>query len=425
MTVKILVRGWFKIPHSYAVVNMFQLYHLLKNYSSEIEIYTQELPYYNPQWKPVDYAAIYPPDYVKAFTKLKEWKKEPVDLIYSITYPYNIDVVQFKSKTTGNVSVIPKIVFYTSEAANLNLSYFSVTNTPVPKIYDDSFIQSHILNEKSLHFVAPSPWSHEGLTRYLHWNDDSRNHIVTHGVDTHIFYKHSDVTLRNKIRAKYNVDEKDILLMNIGGMTSNKGIPLIIECLYSLVNDVSIDRNYKLLLKGSGDLYGSHAMIKNYFSMYIKEGIFTKEKADILLNKHIIFLDSTFNYKLLNNLYNACDVYVSPYTEEGFNLTPLEALAAGTHVILPKTGVTTCYTDALSGPTLHLVNSRVISENRIVHDGKRNEIDKQHLIQLLKETDFSYLEKDRVKELVDTIETHFSWNKASHDLFTLIKRVVN
>ena len=45
----------------------------------------------------------------------------------------------------------------------------------------------------------------------------------------------------------------------------------------------------------------------------------------------------------LNGLYGAADCYVSPYRAEGFNLTPLEAAASGTPIVITKGGSTDDY----------------------------------------------------------------------------------
>ena len=42
---RLLVQGWFNIPHSYAIVNCFQLVHLYKNYKEKVEIYIEEMEY--------------------------------------------------------------------------------------------------------------------------------------------------------------------------------------------------------------------------------------------------------------------------------------------------------------------------------------------------------------------------------------------
>jgi glycosyltransferase involved in cell wall biosynthesis len=45
-------------------------------------------------------------------------------------------------------------------------------------------------------------------------------------------------------------------------------------------------------------------------------------------------------YSSLRELYNAADVYVSPYMAEGFNMPALEAQACGTPLIVPRGGPT-------------------------------------------------------------------------------------
>jgi glycosyltransferase involved in cell wall biosynthesis len=56
-------------------------------------------------------------------------------------------------------------------------------------------------------------------------------------------------------------------------------------------------------------------------------------------------ISQNLNLNQLNGLYNAADCYVSPYRAEGFNLTPLEAAAAGTPIIVTKGGSTDDYVD--------------------------------------------------------------------------------
>ncbi len=40
----------------------------------------------------------------------------------------------------------------------------------------------------------------------------------------------------------------------------------------------------------------------------------SREEAKLLAENHIIFEDETLSFPLLNAVYNAADVYVSPYT---------------------------------------------------------------------------------------------------------------
>ena len=62
---------------------------------------------------------------------------------------------------------------------------------------------------------------------------------------------------------------------------------------------------------------------------------------DVLSN--IFFISRNMDLSTLNELYNITDCYVSPYRAEGFNLTPLEAAASGTPIIVTKGGSTDDY----------------------------------------------------------------------------------
>ena len=64
----------------------------------------------------------------------------------------------------------------------------------------------------------------------------------------------------------------------------------------------------------------------------------------------------------LNELYNITDCYVSPYRAEGFNLTPLEAAASGTPIIVTKGGSTDDYFNPKFGLQ---IDSKVINDGNI------------------------------------------------------------
>jgi glycosyltransferase involved in cell wall biosynthesis len=125
-------------------------------------------------------------------------------------------------------------------------------------------------------------------------------------------------------------------------MTKNKGMLLILYLLHILVNKLG-KTNYKLLLKGTGDLYQSKVFLEIYFEELQNGNIMNKEEMNLLLTNNIIFTDKTLSYQKINELFNAADLYLSPYLAEGFNLTSLEALASGLPVIIPRTGSTREY----------------------------------------------------------------------------------
>jgi glycosyltransferase involved in cell wall biosynthesis len=61
------------------------------------------------------------------------------------------------------------------------------------------------------------------------------------------------------------------------------------------------------------------------------------------ISKSIISMSDNLTQSQLNGLYGAADCYVSPYRAEGFNLTPLEAAASGTPIVITKGGSTDDY----------------------------------------------------------------------------------
>lgn len=334
MEMKVLIMGWSKIPHSYSIVNVFQMVHLYEKFFPEIKLYIQEQDYYRQEWSQKTSRTLYPESYYTILDSIEPWVGQDIDLIYSITYPYNIN--SLKIQRNGQLSSpIPKCVFYTSEFGKLDPSYFTLATSG--KIIDDDFIQEYIDKNKHIFFTSPSEWSSQGMKRYLVNDTVNRNQIISHGVDTRIFNKIPGNKTRNAIRKFYNVSKDDILLCNIGAMTRNKGIVQILQALKVLVIDKGLVK-YKLLLKGMEDLYAT----RQFIDIYLKELNLPKSLCD-----NIIFIDKTLSYTKLNEIYNSIDLYLSPYIAEGFNLVPLEVMSSGTKVILPRGGSTKEYSDAL------------------------------------------------------------------------------
>ena len=335
---RVLFEGWRLLQHSYGQVTAFQLIHLWKlygpngKYGHKIDFYVTEAPYYNPNWKNTQ-KLVYSTEYNDILKNMKEYNDEPVDIIYRQTYPYNINVTEDNKDT-------PKCVFYTSEFAQLSSNYFQIEKPDYLELSQhDEYISVFLKQFTNIYFTSPSVWSSRGMIRYLDNVEQSpRNRIITHGVDTSIFYKHKDNSIRKEIRKTYNVKDSDILLMNIGAMTTNKGILLILEALHKLVNKLK-KTQYKLLLKGSGDLYQCKEFLETYFAQFKQKGVMSQSDIDNLYN-HIIFTNKTLSYAKINDLYNAADIYISPYLAEGFGMTMLEALSAGLNVLVPKSGST-------------------------------------------------------------------------------------
>jgi glycosyltransferase involved in cell wall biosynthesis len=323
--------------------------------------------------------------------------------------------------TVINGKKIPKCVFYTSEFATLDPGFFSCSQT---QLSSDNVIKEYVKNNKELYMTSPSVWSSLGMEKYNLEKD--KNRIITHGVDGTVFYK--KVSSRETIRNFYKVKEDEILLMNIGAMTQNKGMFLILQTLNILVNHLG-KTHYKLLLKGTGDLYNSKTFLEIYFSELMKAGVLDKARMDNLLTNHIIFTDKTLSYEKINDLFNAADLYLSPYIAEGFNLTSLEALSAGTPVIVPITGSTEEYMEDIFNnggeKFIYYINSKVIDTG---NEKKQNDIQIQDLLNCIvnnekdiKNWSFREMEYPKMKKY---ITEKYSWDHVSDLLYNYFEKIV-
>jgi len=397
MTLNILIIGWLNIPHSYAIVNCFQIIHLIKKYNDKINIYTKEYKYYNQDWYNKK-KLVYTTEYNEIISQLKEWNNEKIDLIYNITYPYDLTMVPN----------IPKCVFFTAEFSNLNESYFVMNE------------KSELTNPK-LYFTSPSKWSNDGI---LNLNKNSKTKIISHGVDNTLLYKNN--TNRSRMRKFYNIKENDIVILNIGAMTGNKGIQFILQAMYIILY-VWNNKNYKLVLKGSGDLYKSQEMIKSYMELFFNSENIDKKLFTEMITNNIIFIDKTFTYEVLNDIFNMCDLYISPYLAEGFNLTVLEALACGLPVIVPETGSTKEYINDIDNNSknfIYKIKSNVITDSI---GNKSNYIDIQELMISIDnfQNNRNNISETDYNELKNYLVLNYDWSVIVKYLYEYFNFIVN
>jgi glycosyltransferase involved in cell wall biosynthesis len=394
---------------------------LQKKYGDRIDIYIEERPFFRPEWKNSK-KLVYTTEYNKLINSFKKWNGEQIDLVYSITYQYDVTDVKV------NGELIPTCVFYTSEFSWLDKSYFCYyQNDQKYGFASEEDLTTYFDMNKQMYFTSPSVWSSKGMMRFN--VPEERNRIITHGVDTSIFKLNTDKTQRTHIRKLYKIKDDDILLINIGAMTQNKGIVLIIQALNELVHKHNKTK-YKLLLKGTGDLYDSKLFLETYFEGLKRENILSQEEENNLLTNHIIFTNNTLSYERINDLFNAADLYISPYLAEGFNLTVLEALSAGLPVLVPETGSTKEYIEDIkttNGNFIFNVKSKVIDTGMGM---KQNSVNIRDVVDLLIkiEGDLNKIKNDKYKEysnLQETIRNNYSWNTVADLLYNYFTYIVN
>jgi glycosyltransferase involved in cell wall biosynthesis len=222
-------------------------------------------------------------------------------------------------------------------------------------------------------------------------------------------------------------------MINIGSMTKNKGMLYILQCLNVLVNKCG-KKNFKLLLKGTGDLYQSKTFLEIYFEELQRSNAMTKDEMKYLLENNLIFTDKTLSYSKINDLFNAADLYLSPYLAEGFNLTSLEALSAGLPVMVPQTGSTKEYMNDIytNGGEDHIIyiESNVVE---LTNGYKQNNIDFERLLNLILASEsrissLSQLRSDTgvmsYSKMKNYIIRDYSWNRVAELLYDYFKYIL-
>lgn len=379
---RILFDGWLNVPHSYAIVNCFQLIHLKMKYGDRIDMYIREPQYCCEFW--VKTKSVYSDEHTKVLNSIQVWNGENIDLIYSITYPYNIE---------PTINNIPKCVFYTAEYSRLTNSHFKPPNLGL------------ISTSDNLWLTCPSKWSSDGLREL--GIPESKNRVIPHGVDVSVFYKTEN---NDELRKFYNISDTDILILhNSTSCVTGKGTHLVLALIHYLIHIVK-RTEYKLILKGIADLYAIERCIKENLSYLI----ITKDEIDNLFENHIILITEVLSFERMNQIYNLCDLCVSPYLSEGFNLTPLEALATGTCVVVPRTGSTKEYIEDIytngGSEYIYYIDSKVVD----MEHGKKNDIKIDDLINVVLSFKKRELDATRITEYI----THeYSWFKVADLLY--------
>jgi glycosyltransferase involved in cell wall biosynthesis len=401
----ILIEGWFNLPHSYAIVACFELYYMYKNFHDFVNFYTLEKKYISPIWQK---NKIFPKKFYEILDKLIPFEKinndySKIDLIYRISFPYNLSI------NNDNFG-IPKCIFYTSEYMNLEAKYFE-------NFKDLDTVKKYLVNFRNqLYFISPSIWSCKGLENIdpFYKINTHFNKCIPHGVDLEIYFR--DPENRIKTREKYHIKETDILLMNMGSLSGNKGIQYIIYALCHLVKQGRTD--VKLFLKGLKDLYVTKDIVSNFVKLYTDD-------VDIFINKYIIIIYDTLSFDEMKNLYNACDLYISPYIAEGFNITPLEALACGTKVVIPETGSTKEYIEDIykNGGSEFIYKTKSKIDNKGLN--YYNNIDTEDLLKIISSFKKIKFNQKKYDQMLIYLTYNYSWNKIAMLKFDYFMYVLN
>ena len=314
LMIKLCVEGWRKINHSYAIVNQKQLIELSK---LPIHLRHKDITYGNQNWNEVKNFNGFSDLDNNIIDSIKIPSPDEVfDITFRISFPYN-----YERSTSEKL-----FVYGTAEYQNIE------------NHYKNTIKKDKIFNNQ-LKIITPSNWSKEGFTKFGFRDDQV--FVIPNGVDKKNFY-FIEEHKKNEIKKKFGIKTEDFVISNIGAMSENKGIDYLLVAYFVLKEKY---KNIKLLLKDQSNLYQINA------SQYINK--MKNSKYSHLINenslKDIIFISENLSFSNINELYNISDCYVSPYRAEGFNMTPLEAAACGTPIIVTKGGSTDDYFNSCLG----------------------------------------------------------------------------
>jgi len=305
---KLLVEGWIGFNHSYALVNQYQL---LEMYHKGTDLFHNLLPN-DFGWNTIrnDHGLSYSDFKILQSIPQSNDEHNHFDVEYRISYPFRT----YPSKAKK------LYVFGTSEYQFIDSTFFY--GGTLDSIYDDS-----------VNIITPSIWSSQGFIKA--GISSKRIHVVPHGVNSKVFNPSKKI-FQNETRDSLQLKQGDFVLLSMGAMTRNKGIDLLIVAFLILRQKYS---HLRLVLKDLSSLYNINAQT---IIQSLRNSNFAKYINEEYLNE-IILISNNLSLNELSNLYAAVDCYVSPYRAEGFNLTPLEASACGTPILVTKGGATDEY----------------------------------------------------------------------------------
>ena len=308
----ILIEGWRGINHSFSLVNQWQIIELLKTSN----IFFKDVPFISDRWNKKDNSSGFENNIENLINKIPEAdSNQNIDITYRISCPFDFNK-NFKSKLL--------FVFGTCEYKFLYQNNFK-NNSP-----------DKIKQNRNIFIHVPSNWSKKGFMNLGF--EENQIIVVPHGVNMEDFNLLSKEEIQN-VKKKYEIKDENIVLSNIGAMSENKGIEVLVSA-YGILKKKH--KNLKLILKDQSNLYG---ITTNHIFENIKKSEFNK-KFNIInyeMKKDIIIISKNLSIKELKEIYSITNCYVSPYLAEGFNLTPLEAAACGAQIVVTKGGSTDDY----------------------------------------------------------------------------------
>lgn len=299
---RIVCEGWRFVPHSFALVNQFQILALL---DSGAAVTVRDWPYLA-DWRPVPGIL---PDAHEARLKALGAPDPHPDAVIRVAAPYDF----------ATAPGVRTLVMVTSETRRIRPENVA-GGIPIGAAVAASDALIH----------TPSRWSRDGLV--ANGIPADRITVIGHGVDTALWRPAGEAE-RRSLRRRLGWDDAFVLL-NVGAMTENKGIDLLLAGFAALLDTCPQAR---LVLKGLDAIFRSRDMVT---------ALLKRLPADrrAAVASRVTYIGNSLPLADLAALFRAADAYVSPYRGEGFNLPVLEAAASGLPVVCTAGGATDDFT---------------------------------------------------------------------------------
>lgn len=367
----LLVEGWRFLPHSFALVNQYQLLAL----RGLVRLLHRDLPLHKADWRQT--RGLLDAEDERAIGEIAP--PGPSDVfgaVYRIGYPFDL---------TPSVPA-RTLVFATTEFGFLAPHALA----PGSRLSDDRCV-----------LVTPSRWSREGFLR--EGVAPERVEVVPHGADVRVFRSLPDAE-REALRRAMGIE--GFLFLCVGAVTANKGIDLLLKAFAAVLER---HPDARLMIKGVDALYGSRGFIP-----HAAAGLSTAERERVLAR--LTYIGDTYSAGQLASLYQVADAYVSPYLAEGFNLPVLEAAASGTLAICTEGGPTDDFTTAEFAMRIRSRRAPFAHHPR----GVVLQPDLEHLVELMLGAIESPALRERARAAgPQHVAANFTWRHAAERLLAL------
>jgi glycosyltransferase involved in cell wall biosynthesis len=341
----LIIEGWRFLPHSYAIVNQWQLLALLRR---GVALKVIDAPFYRASWQAQP--GLFEPD--------------AEQMLRSITIAQPGDMADVTLRMFAPFTFMPSRSRVTAVFATLEEQVIRRHQMADAREYEQ---MRRALPPGHVKVVTPSRWSAEGF--YNAGFAEEQVLVIPHGVDPGTFHPRPEV--RQEIRSGIPVPDDAFVFLSVGAMSGNKGIDLLLRGFAEVVRTYPQAR---LVLKGVDDLYTSRRFLEKAM-----QAVSPGDRQRVL--DRMTYLGDSLSHRGMAMLYQVADAYVSPYRAEGFNIPVLEAVACGIPVICTRGGPTD---DFVTEQFARRIASRKTVVSLQGHDGWRLEPDFDHLVGLMR-----------------------------------------